>query len=297
MPSVRTNGIDLWYETTGDPAGPPLLLVMGLGEQLIAWPDGFCDALAARGFHVIRFDNRDIGRSTWLDDLGDPDVLALFGGDLSTARYRLADMAADTAGLIEALGLGRAHLVGVSMGGMIAQQLAVDRPDLVAGLTSIMSTTGDPAVGQSTLGNPAELMPVPGATREAAIAADVALFRTIGSPGFELDEAELARRAAAKFDRGHHPAGVARQFAAIVASPDRTAGLRALEVPTVVIHGDADRMIDVTGGRATADAIPGAELMVIPGMGHDLPEATWNRIADAIAARSLQGGVDEVTGA
>jgi pimeloyl-ACP methyl ester carboxylesterase len=286
LPQARTNGIDLWYETIGDPGDPPLILVMGLGEQLIAWPDGFCVALADRGFHVVRFDNRDMGRSTWLDDLGDPDVPALFGGDLSTARYRLSDMAADTAGLIETLGAGPAHVVGVSMGGMIAQQLVVDRPDLVASLASIMSTTGDPSVGQVTMADPAALFPAPGADRAAAIAANVALYRLIGSPGFPLDEDALAERSAAKYDRGHHPAGMVRQFAAIAASPDRTAALAAVKVPTVVIHGEEDPLVHVSGGRATAAAIPGAELLTVPGMGHDLPEAAWERIIDAISANA-----------
>ncbi|BCJ50121.1 alpha/beta hydrolase [Actinoplanes sp. NBRC 14428] len=288
MNVLASNGIDLCYETFGNADDPALLLVMGLGEQLIAWPDGFCAALAARGFHVIRFDNRDVGRSTWLDDLGVPDLAALFGGDLSSVRYQLADMVADTAGLIEGLRLGRAHVVGVSMGGMIAQQLAVDRPELVASLASIMSTTGDRTVGQASLENPGALVPPPGADRDTAIAADVALYRLIGSPGFEASDEELARNAAAKVDRGYHPAGTVRQLAAIAAAPDRTAGLRALTVPTVVIHGEADRLIDPSGGRATADAVPGAELVLIPGMGHDLPEGVWAPIIDAISANAAR---------
>lgn len=286
LPSVRANDIDLWYETTGDPDDPALLLIMGLGEQLIAWPDEFCTALADRGFHVVRFDNRDIGWSAWLDDLGVPDLPGLFGGDLSSVRYRLSDLVADTAGLIEALHLRRPHVAGVSMGGMIAQQLAIDRPELVASLASISSTTGDLEVGQNTLDDPAALIPLPGADREAAIAADVALYRTIGSPGDPADDEELTRRAAAKVDRSYHPTGMVRQLAAVLSAPDRTKHLHALETPTVVVHGDADRVVDASGGRATAAAIPGAELMVIPGMGHDLPEAFRPRIVDAIAANA-----------
>ncbi|GIJ50353.1 alpha/beta hydrolase [Virgisporangium aliadipatigenens] len=263
-----------------------MLLIMGLGEQMIAWPDGFCAGLAARGFHVIRFDNRDIGLSTWLDDLGQVDVPALFAGDLSSVRYGLSDMAADTAGLLGALGVRRAHLAGVSMGGMIAQLVAVERPDLVASLASIMSTTGDRSVGQSTLDDVSLLMPRPDADRDAAIAADASLYRLIGSPGFEISDEYLVSFATAKVDRAYHPAGTARQFAAIVAAADRTPSLRTLKVPTVVIHGEADRLVDVSGGRATATAVPGAELILIPGMGHDLPEGAWGRIIDAITTNA-----------
>lgn len=288
MPTARANGLDLYYETFGDPTDPVLLLIMGLGQQLTQWPDEFCKALATRQFQVIRFDNRDAGLSSWLDELGEPDVPALFGGDVSSVRYHLADMAADARGLLDALGVPRAHLVGLSMGGMIAQQLTIDRPDLVASLASIMSTTGDPAVGQNTLDDIGALLPVPGADRAAAIAADVALHRTIGSPGFETSDEELLSRATANFERAYHPAGVLRQLAAILAAPDRTAALRAVHLPTVVIHGDADRMVDVSGGRATAEAIPDAELLVIPGMGHDLPAGVWDRIVDAIATNAAK---------
>lgn len=285
---ARSNAVDLCYETFGDPADPAVLLIMGLGEQMIAWPDGFCAALAARGFHVVRFDNRDIGLSTWLDHLGDVNVPALFAGDLSSVRYGLSDMAADTAGLIEALGVRRAHLVGVSMGGMIAQLVAVERPDLVASLASIMSTTGDHSVGQATLDDVSVLMPRPDADREAAIAADVSLYRLIGSPGLEISEDDRVSSAAAKVHRAYHPAGTARQFAAIVTAADRTPSLRTLKVPTVVIHGEADRLVDVSGGQATAAAVPGAELVLIPGMGHDLPEGAWGRIVDAIATNAAK---------
>lgn len=288
LPFVRSNAIDLCYETFGDPADPTVLLIMGLGEQMIAWPDGFCTALAARGFHVVRFDNRDIGLSTWLDHLGDVNVPALFAGDLSSVPYGLSDMAADAAGLLEALGVRRAHLVGVSMGGMIAQLVAVERPDLVASLASVMSTTGDRSVGQTTLDDVSFLMPRPDADREAAIAADVALYRLIGSSDFEISEDDRVRDAAAKVDRAHHPAGTVRQFAAIVTAADRTPSLRTLRVPAVVIHGEADRLVDVSGGRATAAAVPGAELVLIPGMGHDLPEGAWGRIVNAIATNTAK---------
>lgn len=288
MPYAQSNGIELCYETFGDPDDPVMLLIMGVGEQLLGWPDGFCELLADHRFQVIRFDNRDVGLSTWLDELGDVDLPGLLGGDLSTVRYRLSDLVADTAGLLAALGVPRAHLVGLSMGGGIAQQLAIDSPELVASLASIMSSTSDPSVGRTALDTPAALVPPPGADRETAITADAGLHRRIGSPGIETSDEELAHRAAAKYDRAYHPAGTFRQIAANGTAADRTDGLRTVQIPTVVIHGDRDPLTNVSGGRATADAIPGAELLVIQGMGHDLPESAWNPIADAIAANAAR---------
>ncbi|MGX6603098.1 alpha/beta fold hydrolase [Micromonosporaceae bacterium Da 78-11] len=288
MPDVRSNGIDLSYETLGDPADPALLLIMGLGAQLIEWPAEFCALLAGRGFHVIRFDNRDIGLSTHLDELGAPDLRAIFGGNPSAAPYLLADLAEDAAGLLKALGIDRAHVAGASMGGMIAQQLTVDHPDLVAGLCSIMSTTGARGVGRATPEASAALTRPPGADRDAVLAGAVATWRTIGSPRYPLTDAELLERATVKYDRSHHPAGTQRQFAAIHASPDRTAALAGVTVPTLVIHGADDPLIDVDGGRATAAAIPGAELLVLPGMGHDLPRELWPAIVDAITANAAR---------
>ncbi|WP_236795076.1 alpha/beta fold hydrolase [Amycolatopsis sp. GM8] len=288
MPIAQSNGIELCYETFGDPADPAMLLIMGVGEQLLGFPDAFCELLAARGFHVIRFDNRDVGLSTWLDELGDVDLAGLFTGDLSTVRYGLSDLVADTAGLLTALGVPRVHLVGVSMGGGIAQQLAIDSPELVASLASIMSTTSNRAVGGTTLDDPTAMVPVAGLDREEAIAAEVKLYRLLlGTPGQTSDE-ELARRAAAKYDRAFHPAGTLRQIAANATAADRTEGLRTLKVPAVVIHGENDPLTNVSGGRATAEAIPGAELLVIPGMGHNLPEGEWTRIVDAIVTNAAR---------
>jgi pimeloyl-ACP methyl ester carboxylesterase len=289
MPEVRSNGMTITYETLGDPADPALLLIMGLGAQLVDWPDEFCELLAGRGYHVIRFDNRDIGLSTWLDDLPLPDLGAVFGGDFATVPYRLSDMAADTAGLLKELGVQQAHVVGASMGGMIAQQLAIDRPDLVASLCSIMSTTGDRTVGHPTAEAAAALMRPPATSREDAVAGAVAGSKAIGSWAFgvfDVPEDEIVRKAAAKYDRAYHPAGTSRQYGAIVASPDRTAALGAVTVPTLVVHGEADPLVDVSGGRATAAAVPGAKLLVIPGMGHDLPRAAWPQIVDAIVANA-----------
>jgi pimeloyl-ACP methyl ester carboxylesterase len=288
VPDVRSNGLDLRYETLGDPADPALLLIMGLGAQLIDWPDDFCDLLAARGFHVIRFDNRDSGLSTILDDLGTPDVAAIMGGDPSTAPYRLTDLAADTAGLLKELGVARAHVAGASMGGMIAQQLTIDHPDMVASLCSIMSTTGARDVGHSSPEALAVLTRPRPTGRDAIIADTVAGARVIASPAYPPTDEELTRRAAAKYDRSFRPAGTQRQFAAILASPDRTPGLRETEVPTLVIHGEADPLIQVSGGRATAAAVPGADLLVLPGMGHDLPRELWPRIVDAIVANTAR---------
>jgi pimeloyl-ACP methyl ester carboxylesterase len=290
MPEVRSNGLTISYETLGDPSDPALLLIMGLGAQLVDWPDEFCRLLAGRGLYVIRFDNRDIGLSTWLDELPRPDLGAIFGGDLTTVPYLLSDMAADTAGLLKELGVPRAHVAGASMGGMIAQQLAIDRPDLVASLCSIMSTTGDRTVGHPTPEAAAVLMRPAATDRAGAIAGAIEGSKVIGSSAFgvfEIYEDDLVRRATAKYDRAYHPAGTARQYAAIIASPDRTASLGAVTVPTLVVHGEADPLIDVSGGRATAAAVPGATLLVIPGMGHDLPRGAWTRIADAIAANAL----------
>jgi pimeloyl-ACP methyl ester carboxylesterase len=286
VPDVQANGIQLSLQTLGDPADPALLLVMGLGAQLIDWPQEFCEQLAGRGFFVIRFDNRDAGLSTSRPEWGVPDVRAIVAGDRATVPYLLTDLAADTAGLLDALGVRRAHVVGASMGGMIAQQVAIDHPDRVASLCSIMSTTGDRSVGRSTPEAAAVLGAAPAPDRATAVATAVAAARTIGSPRYPAPEEELLRRAEAKYDRGYNPLGTLRQYAAIIASPDRTAALHEVTVPTVVIHGADDPLISVTGGQATAAAVPGAELIVLEGMGHDLPRVLWPRIVDAIATNS-----------
>ncbi|MFI7601925.1 alpha/beta fold hydrolase [Actinoplanes sp. NPDC049681] len=292
MPIARTNGVELAYETLGDPAAPPLLLIMGLGAQLVDWPQEFCELLAGEGLRVVRFDNRDAGLSTQLENLGVPDFAALLSGDRSVAPYLLADMAADTAGLLDVLGITRAHVVGASMGGMIAQQLTVDHPGRVASLCSIMSTTGDRTVGRSTPEAAALLGRPPATSREEVLAAAVAGARVIGSPGFPATEEELLRRASAKYDRAYRPLGTLRQYAAVIASPDRTPGLREVTAPTLVVHGEDDPLVDVSGGRATAAAIPGARLLTVPGMGHDLPRELWPRITEAIVANVRRAVVD-----
>jgi pimeloyl-ACP methyl ester carboxylesterase len=280
---VGPSQLDIAYERFGDPGAPPVLLVMGLATQMLGWPDEFCEALVDRGLHAIRFDNRDVGLSSHLHDAPDPDVMAALSGDTSSAAYTLSDMSADTIGLLDALGVDSAHVVGASMGGMIAQTIAIEHPGRVRSLTSIMSTTGDDAVGQPTQAALGALLAPPAASREEAAERTVAAFRVIGSPGFELDEAALRERALLAYDRGYDPRGVARQLVAIRASGDRTGGLRSLSVPTLVLHGADDPLVNVSGGRATAAAIPNAELVVFDGMGHDLPRGLWTAIADRIA--------------
>jgi pimeloyl-ACP methyl ester carboxylesterase len=279
----------LAYETFGDPADAPLLLVMGLATQMVGWPDGLCRDLADRGLFVIRFDNRDIGLSTHLEAAGAPDVLAIMGGDTSSVGYALADLADDTVGLLDELGLDSVHLVGASMGGMIAQLVAIRHPERVRSLTSIMSNTGEAGVGAPSQAAAGVLFAPPAHDRESAIQRAVDTYRVIGSPGFEFDEAALRERAGLSFDRAYDPAGVARQLAAILTTPDRTRDLGKLDVPALVVHGAQDQLVDVSGGRATAAAIPGAELMVVEGMGHDLPREVWPRLVDAITALVERG--------
>ncbi len=281
---VGPAGIDIAFERFGDPQARPVLLIMGLGTQMLGWPDGFCRVMVDRGAQVIRFDNRDIGLSTHITDAPAPDVSAALTGDLSSASYKLSDMAGDTVGLLDALELQSAHVVGASMGGMIAQTVAIEYPDRIRSLTSIMSTTGDPSVGQPTRPALAALLSPPATSREQAIERTLAIVRVIGSPGFELDEAEIRRRTGLAYDRSNDPVGVARQLVAIAASGDRTAALSAVRVPTLVVHGADDPLVDVSGGRATARAIAGAELAVLEGMGHDLPRGLWVEIAGRIGA-------------
>ncbi|MEV0200956.1 alpha/beta hydrolase [Nonomuraea sp. NPDC050691] len=281
--NVGPAGIDVVYERLGDPAAPPVLLIMGGGGQLIHWPDGFCRSLVSHGLHVIRFDNRDAGLSTHFHDAPVPDLPAVLAGDLSSVSYTLTDMAADTAGLLDALGLDSVHLVGTSMGGMIAQAVAIEHPGRVRSLTSMMSTTGDRNVGQPRPEALAELTGPPAVTREDAIERTVKAFRVLGSPGYPADEEEVRERAGRAYDRSHDELAFLRQAVGVVASGDRTPWLRSLSVPTLVIHGADDLMCDVSGGGATAAAVPGAQLVVFDGMGHDLPAALWPEMTGWVA--------------
>ncbi len=283
MPRANVNGIEIEYATDGEPSNPPLLLVMGLGAQLTTWPDGFVEGLRRRGFFVVRFDNRDCGLSTKFEGL--PDIAALFTGtDLSSAPYRVEDMADDAAALLAELGITKAHVVGVSMGGMITQALVINHPELVLTATSIMSTTGDRAVGAPTGEAMTALLRPVASSREEAIEASLEGSRVIGSPAYPTEEHVLRERAAAAYDRSYCPDGTARQLAAILGSPDRTEGLHGARVPFLVVHGEADQLVTPGGGAATAAAVPGSELITIPGMGHDLPEPLWATITDAIVA-------------
>jgi pimeloyl-ACP methyl ester carboxylesterase len=281
---VRPTGIDIAYQRLGNPDAPLVLLIMGIAAQSIAWPDAFCHALVERGVQVIRVDNRDAGLSTHLTDAPPPDLPAALAGDLSSVSYTLSDMAADAVGLLDVLGFDKAHAVGASMGGAIAQTMAIEHPDRVRSLTSMMSTTGNMSVGQASPDVLGELFAGPSAvTRDEVIQQTLRVFRAIGSPGYPNDEKEIAARAGRAYDRSYDPIGVARQAIASVASGDRTERLRRLEVPTLVIHGLADRMCDVSGGRATAEAIPGAELVLIEGMGHELSPGVRSQLAARIA--------------
>jgi pimeloyl-ACP methyl ester carboxylesterase len=287
--TAAVGGLRLCYETFGLPDGEPLLLVMGLSSQMVLWDDEFCEQLADRGFRAIRFDNRDVGRSTILRDAPVPKPWQLLVRDRRAAAYALDEMAADAIGLLDHLNIDSAHVVGASMGGMIAQLMAIDHPARVRSLVSIMSTTGDRSVGRPHPRVAVRLLHRAPRDRAGYIEDHLETYRQIGSQAFDFEEDHKRERAARCFDRGIHPAGGARQLAAVLTAPDRTARLRHVRVPTTVIHGDADPLVHVSGGRATAAAIPDARLLVIPQMGHDLPRRLWPQIIDAIAANAAGG--------
>ena len=287
---ASANGIELAYQEVGDPDGEPLLLIMGLAMQMIAWDEGFCAMLAERGFRVVRFDNRDIGHSTKVESAGLPKRTDMLLGRRRTAPYLLRDMAEDTTGLMDRLGIESAHLVGVSMGGMIAQTVAIRRPERARSLTSMMSTTGNRWLGVPSWRAFGTLFARPGAGREAAIEHSVRIFRTIGSPAYPMDEERMRALAGIAYDRSHSRAGVARQLHAVTASGDRTEALRKLHLPATIVHGAADPLIRAVAGRATARAIPGSHLRLIDGMGHDLPRELWPTFVDEISATAARAG-------
>ena len=280
-------GITLCYDQVGDPRDEPLLLVMGLGTQMVGWPDGFCEQLAGRGFHVTRYDNRDIGRSTKLRDVPPPSLRSIITRNRKAAAYLLSDLADDAAGLLDALEIESAHVVGASMGGMIAQTLAARHPERVRSLTSIMSNTGSRWTGQPAPRVLPLLLRAPAKDPDEAVERVVQTFALIGSPGFDRDEDELRSVARLSAERGPgDTAGTSRQLMAILASGERTEELRRIKAPTLVVHGKADRLVRPSGGRATAKAIPGARLELIDGMGHDLPRGLWPRMVDLIATHA-----------
>jgi pimeloyl-ACP methyl ester carboxylesterase len=258
------------------------VLIMGLATQMIAWHEDFCTELAGRGFHVVRFDNRDIGRSTHMS-FPPPTSGQILRRKVGPRQYTLSDMANDTAGLLRELDLVPAHIVGVSMGGMIGQTLAGEHPDLVRSLTSIMSTTGNRWRGQPSPSVYRYLLKPPPVDRAGFVERATEIFGVVGSTGFESNAEHIRDYAARSFDRGHNIAGGGRQLGAIIASGDRTKELASIEAPTLVIHGTVDRLIRPSGGRATAKAIPGSKLLMIEGMGHDLPRGAWPQLIDAIA--------------
>ena len=278
------NGVELCYQEMGDPDDEPLVLIMGLATQMIAWDEQFCGMLVERGFRVVRFDNRDIGRSSKIRSAGVPNVLDLLVGR-GQPEYRLRDMAADTVGLMDHLGI---EAVGASMGGMIAQCTAIGHPERVRSLCSIMSTTGSRRVGHPSYKTFGLLLGKPPRQREAAIERVVKTFRTIGSPGYPFDEQRIRELAGRSFDRGHSQAGIARQLHAITASGDRTHRLHKLDLPAVVIHGKDDVLVNPSGGRATARAIPNARLKMIEGMGHDMPRALWSTFVEEICCNAAR---------
>lgn len=289
MPTAHVNGIDMEYATKGDPSDPALLLVMGLGAQMTTWPEGFLDRLVERGFFVITYDNRDSGLSTKFE--GMPDMAALFTGDGSSAPYKIEDLADDGAALLAHLGITRAHVMGASMGGMITQALVINHANLFLSACSVMSTTGDRTVGAPTGEAMTALLRPPAANRDEAIAASIAGSKIIGSPAYPATDEELAARAGAAYDRSYCPEGTVRQLAAILSSPDRTEGLHGVKIPFLVIHGEADPLVTPSGGDATAAAVPGATLLTFPGMGHDLPDALWEPIVEAIVANTALAAV------
>lgn len=288
-PEVTTSGellapvtpqVELCYQTFGDPDDAPLLLVMGLGGPMTWWPEELCVLLARHGFHVIRYDNRDTGRSSRVEGrVSAGQLVRAFAGAPTRAPYSIADLAGDALGLLDHLGLPSAHVAGISMGGMVAQTMALEAPERVLSLTSLMSTTGRRAVGwQSPALLPTLLMPR-GTSKEAYVRRALQVWRIIGSPGFPQAEDELRERAGDTWDRGIDADGVMRQMLAVVTQPDRTRRLAGIRVPTLVMHGLADRMVHVSGGRATAQAIPGAELVLVDGWGHDLPVELFETFA------------------
>ena len=288
MPKATANGIEIHYEEHGDPKDPPILLIMGFGAQLTLWPDELVEALAGHGFRVIRYDNRDIGLSHKFDGVKAPGLVKLTLlskiGLTPKVPYTLADMADDGAGLLDALGIDKAHIVGASMGGMIAQHFAARHADRCLSLTSVFSTTGNPKLPPAKPEAMKALVTRPKSTEEKVLVDHgMMLARTIGSPGYPAEEERLRERTTASVRRSFYPEGPTRHLSAIVADGDRRAMLKGIAVPTLVMHGEDDPLVPCAGGRDTAACIPGAKLKTIPGWGHDLPLELVDELAGAVA--------------
>ena len=293
VPIVAANGIELYHEVHGPDEGEPLVLLCGLGSQIARWEQEWLDLLVGRGFRVVVLDNRDVGLSSWFDHVDlDPltEFAKVFEGETPASAYTLSDMATDTAALMDAVGIARAHAVGLSMGGMIAQTLAIEHPERVLSLTSIMSTTGEVGVGAPTPGASEVLIETAPADRDGYVDHCTEGTRIYGSDAF-WDEEMVRALHRREYDRAFHPAGTGRHLLAVLASGSRAEGLRALDVPTVVVHGVVDPLVQVDGGRRTAELIPGAELVEVADMGHDLPPEVWETVADAITAVAARADI------
>lgn len=286
MPKAKVNSIELFYDTFGDPSSQPLLLIMGLGSQMIRWVPELCEEFVKKGFFVIRFDNRDVGLSTKIEEAGVPDIMKVYQkvlrGETIDASYTLNDMADDAIGLLDFLKIDKAHICGASMGGMIAQTIAIRHPSRVLSLTSIMSSTGNADLPQPKPEALKVLLTPAPSEREANINISVKAWRILWGSGYPFDEELQRKMAAESYDRSYYPDGFKRQLLGILASGDRTSALASVNVPTLVIHGADDPLVPIEGGKATAKAIPGAKLLIIEGMGHSLPPGTWPRVVDAI---------------
>ncbi len=288
---AKVNGLEITYDTFGDTSAPPMLLIMGLGAQMIAWHEEFCSQLAARGYWVIRFDNRDIGLSTKFHEAGVPDPLAMMQkvalGEAIQVPYTLRDMAGDATGLLDALEIPSAHVVGASMGGMIAQEMVIHYPERVRTLTSIMSSTNDPGLPPPKPEAAAILAaPVP-EDRPGYIEQSINTWQVLAGPKIPYTESDIREQAGRAFDRGLNPAGMARQLAAILACASRREALQAVKTPSLIIHGDSDPLVPVEAGIDTADSIPQAKLLIIEGMGHALPPEVWPQVVEAIAQHAI----------
>lgn len=292
MPRIKANGIEIEYETFGDATAPPLLLIGGLGSQLLSWDDEFCEQIRDRGFRVIRYDNRDAGLSTKMESAGEPDLIAAFAGNANPA-YQLDDLADDAVGLLDGLAIGAAHIVGVSMGGFIAQLVAINHPDRVLSLTSIMSGPGGADAVPPEPEGADVLTRIPPPTREGRIEHDVWIRKSLKGPGDPFDEAMETKQVERAYDRSYYPVGTGRQLVAILAAKSRLENLGRVKVPTLVIHGTDDVLVPVENGRRVAKAVPRARLLEFERMGHNVPERVWPQVLDAIEELARQAPVPQ----